>query len=159
MLIAFFGSTLSGPGNAPVPIGPAIAADGSNINPVALALLQMKLPSGAYVIPTPQTVDPSGPFESQGFSAYSFACPYTEDHFMTNGDWELSAKNKLAARFFFANTHTIFTLPGSGLGGATAPGFPVALTNNYRNFSLTHSHIFSPNLLNQVIVGYHRTFA
>jgi hypothetical protein len=140
-------------------VGPAIAADGSNINPVALTLLQMKLPSGAYVIPTPQTVDPSRPFESQGFSAYSFACPYTEDQFMTNGDWEISAKSKLFARFFFANTDTIFTLPGSGLGGATAPGFPVALTNNYRNFTLTHSHIFSPNLLNQVIVGYHRTFA
>ena len=140
-------------------VGPAIAADGSNINPVALALLQMKLPSGAYVIPTPQTVDPSRTFESQGFSAYSFPCPYTEDQFMTNGDWEISAKSKLFARFFFANTDTIFTLPGSGLSGATAPGFPVALTNNYRNFTLTHSHIFNPNLLNQVIVGYHRTFA
>ena len=109
---------MAGPDNPPVPIGPAIAADGSNINPVALALLQMKLPSGAYVIPTPQTVDTSRPFESQGFSVYSFACPYTEDQFMTNGDWEISAKSKLAARFFFANTNTEFTLPGSGLGGA-----------------------------------------
>jgi len=54
-------------------VGPAIASDGSNINPVALALLQMKLPNGQYVIPTPQTVDPSKPFESQGFSAFSFA--------------------------------------------------------------------------------------
>jgi hypothetical protein len=140
-------------------VGPAIAADGSNINRVALALLQMKLPSGAYVIPTPQIVDPSRPFESQGFSAYSFACPYTDDQFMTNGDWGISAKSKFFARFFFANTATDFTLPGSGVGGATAPGFPAALTNNYRNFSLTHSYIFSSHLVNQAIVGYHRTFA
>jgi hypothetical protein len=140
-------------------VGPAIAADGSNINPVALTLLQMKLPSGAYVIPTPQTVDPSRPFESQGFSAYSFACPYTENQFMTNGDWEISGKSKLFVRFFFANTGTDFTLPGSGLGGATAPGFPVALTNNYRNFSLTHNYSFNSRLLNQAIVAYHRTFA
>jgi len=144
---------------SPIPIGPGIAADGSNINPVALALLQMKLPSGAYVIPTPQTVDTSRPFESQGFSVYSFACPYTEDQFMINGDWEISAKSKLAARFFFANTNTEFTLPGSGLGGATTLGFPVALTNNYRNFSLTHSYIFNPRLLNQFIIAYHRTYA
>src|SRR5262249_17264137 len=89
------GSILAKPGNPPVPVGPAIAADGSNINPVALQLLQMKLPNGAYVIPTPQTVDPSKPFESQGFSAFSIACPYTEDQFMTNGDWEVSAKSKL----------------------------------------------------------------
>jgi hypothetical protein len=30
-------------------VGPAIAADGSNINPVALALLQFKLPNGKYL--------------------------------------------------------------------------------------------------------------
>jgi hypothetical protein len=153
------GSMLAGPNNPPVPVGPAIAADGSNINPVALSLLQMKLPNGAYVIPTPKTVDPSRPFESQGFSVFSFACPYTENQFMTNGDWEISAKSKLFARFFFANTHTGFTLPGAGLGGATAPGFPVGLENNYRNFTLTHSYIFNPHFLNQAIVGYHRTFA
>jgi len=140
-------------------VGPAIATDGSNINPVAVALLQKKLPSGAYVIPTPQTIDPSRPFESQGFSVFSFACPYTEDQFMTNGDWEISAKSTLFARFFFANTNTDFTLPGSGLGGGSAPGFPAALTNNYRNFTLTHNHILSPQLFNQAIVGYHRTFA
>jgi hypothetical protein len=140
-------------------VGPAIASDGSNINPVALTLLQMKLPNGAYVIPTPQTVDPSRPFESRGFSAYSFACPYTEDQFMTNGDWEISPKSKLFARFFFANTDTALTLPGSGVGGATAPGFPAVFTNNYRNFTLTHNYIFNSRLLNQAIIGYHRTFA
>src|SRR5258705_274605 len=37
-------------------VGPAIASDGSNINPVALNLLQMKLPNGQYVIPTPQSL-------------------------------------------------------------------------------------------------------
>jgi hypothetical protein len=147
-------SIVAGSNNPPIPIGPGIAADGSNINPVALALLQMKLPSGAYVIPTPQTVDTSRPFESQGFSVYSFACPYTEDQFMLNGDWEISAKSKLAARFFFANTNTEFTLPGSGLSGATTLGFPVALTNNYRNFSLTYSYIFNSRLLNQFIIAY-----
>jgi len=34
--------------------GPAILADGSNINPVALALLNLKLASGQYAIPSPQ---------------------------------------------------------------------------------------------------------
>jgi hypothetical protein len=124
---------------------------------VALALLQVKLPSGAYVIPTPQTVDPSRPFESLGFSVYSFACPYTEDQSVTNGDWSISAKGMLFARFFFANTDIDFTLPGAGLGGSTAPGFAVALTNNYRNFSLTHRYVLSSHLVNQAIVGYHRT--
>jgi len=85
-------------------VGPAIAADGSNINPVALALLQMKLPDGAFVIPTPQTVDPSRPFDSQGFSVYSFACPYTDDQFVTNGDWEIFRKEQ-ALRAIFLRQH------------------------------------------------------
>ena len=151
------GGNLAGPNNPPVPIGPAIAADGSNINPVALALLQMKLPSGEYVIPTPQTVDPSRPFESQGFSAFSFACQYTENQLMTNGDWEISARSKLYVRFFLANSDAGFTLPLSN--GGTAPGFPVTLINNYRNVTFTHSYIFNPHLVNLAIAGYHRTFA
>lgn len=140
-------------------VGPAIAADGSNINPVSLALLQLKLPDGRLVIPTPQTVDSTKPFESQGFSAFSFACPYTEDQFMTNGDWQMNEKSKLAARFFFANSDTVQTLPQANFGGGTAPGFPVNLKNNFRNFTLTHSFIFSPALVNQAVLGFHRTFA
>src|SRR5262249_39620888 len=35
--------------------GVAIKPDGSNINPAALAVLNLKLPDGAFLIPTPQT--------------------------------------------------------------------------------------------------------
>ena len=140
-------------------VGPAIASDGSNINPVALALLQMKLPNGQYVIPTPQTVNPSAPsFDAQGFSAFSVACPYSEDQFMTNADWQISTKSKLEGRFFFSNSNTTYTLPQANLGGGTAPGFPVALTNNFRNFTLTHTYIFSSSLINRAEIGYQRTF-
>jgi Carboxypeptidase regulatory-like domain/TonB dependent receptor len=138
-------------------VGPAVSSDGSNINPVALTLLQMKLPNGQYVIPTPQTVDPGKDFESQGFSAFSFACPYSENQFMTNADWMLSSKSKLEGRFFFSNSDTAFTLPQANLGGGTAPGFPVGLTNNFRNFTLTHTYIFSPTLINRAEIGFHRT--
>jgi len=138
-------------------VGPAIASDGSNINPVALNLLQMKLPNGQYLIPTPQTVDPTKPFESQGFSAFSFSCPYSENQFMTNADWQMSSKSKLEGRFFFSDGETTFSLPQANLGGATAPGFPVALTNNFRNFSLTHTYIFSSTLVNRAELAFHRT--
>lgn len=140
-------------------VGPAIAADGSNISPVALALLQLKAADGQYVIPTPQSVDASLSFDSQGFSAFSTPCPYTEDQFMTNGDWQMNEKSKLAARFFFANSDTVYSLPQANFGGGTAPNFPVGVTNNFRNFTLTHSYVFSPGLVNQATVGFHRTFA
>ena len=140
--------------------GTAIAADGSNINPVALALLNTKLPNGNYLIPTPQTINPNLPFDSQGSLAFSEACPFTEDQFMTNADYEMSPKSKLMARFFFANSGITYTLPETNLtGGGSPPGAPVNLTQDFRNFSLTHTYIFTPNVLNEAEVAYHRIFA
>jgi hypothetical protein len=140
--------------------GTAVAADGSNINPVALALLNTKLPNGNYLIPTPQTINTSLPFDSQGSLLFSQACPFTEDQFMTNADYEMSAKSKLSGRFFFANSGITYTLPETNLtGGGSPPGAPVNLTQDFRNLSLTHTYIISPTLLNEAEVAYHRIFA
>jgi len=141
--------------------GTTINADGSNINPVALALLNTKLPNGNYLIPTPQTVNSAaGSLDAQGSLVFSQACPFTEDQFMTNADWEMSAKSKLMARFFFANSGITYTLPETNLtGGGSPPGAPVNLTQDFRNFSLTHTYIFSPTLVNEAEAAYHRIFA
>jgi len=140
--------------------GTTIAADGSNINPVALALLNTKLPNGQFLMPTPQTINPSLSFDSQGSLVFSQACPFTEDQFMTNADYEMSPKSKLMARFFFANSNIVYTLPQTNLtGGGSPPGAPVDLTQDFRNFSLTHTYIFTPTLLNEAEVAYHRIFA
>ena len=140
--------------------GTAIAADGSNINPVALALLNAKLPNGNFLIPTPQTVNPALSFDSQGTLAFSQACPFNEDQFMTNADWEMSSKSKLTGRFFFADSNITFTLPQTNLtAGGSPPGAPVNLTQDFRNFTLTHTYIFTPTLVNEAEVAYHRIFA
>ena len=142
--------------------GTAIAANGSNINPVALALMQTKLKNGQYLIPTPQKILTGAgiPFDAEGFSAFSEACPFSEDQFMTNADYEQSSKSRFSARFFFANSGITYTLPVTNLtGGSSPPGFPVNLTQNFRNFSLTHDYIFSSNLLNQAEIGFHRIYA
>jgi carboxypeptidase family protein len=140
--------------------GTAIAADGSNINSVALAILNLKRPNGDYLVPTPQTVNPALPLDSQGSLAFSQPCPFTEDQFMTNADWEMSTKSKLSGRFFFANSITTQTLPNTNLtGGGSPPGAPVNLTQNFRNLSLTHTYIITPTLLNEAEVAYHRIFA
>jgi hypothetical protein len=140
--------------------GTQVAADGSNINPAALALLNTKLPNGQYLIPTPQTINSSLPFDAQGSLSFSEACPFTEDQFMTNADYEMSSKSKLTARFFFANSNITYTLPETNLtAGGSPPGAPVNLTQDFRNFSLTHTYIFSPTILNEAEVAYHRIFA
>jgi Carboxypeptidase regulatory-like domain/TonB dependent receptor/TonB-dependent Receptor Plug Domain len=137
---------LLGPG-----VGPSVAQDGSNISPQALALLQMKLPNGQYLYPTPQTV-------ASGVGSYSVSnpCTFYEEQFMTNADWIQSDKSQWQVRFFFANSSQQNTLPVASLGGATAPGFPYVTKEHFRNFSLTYNHTFSSNLLNQIEIGYHR---
>src|SRR5580704_5853120 len=76
--------------------GVAVAPNGSNINPVALALLNVKLPNGSFAIPTPQTILPGG----VGESTFSFPGHYREDQFTANIDQNLSARNQLSGRFF-----------------------------------------------------------
>ncbi len=129
-------------------VGPAIAADGSNINPAALALLQYKLPNGQYLIPTPQTVNPSKPFAVQGFSAFSVPCSFSEDQYLANGDYLQSEKSKFSVRFFVGNDNQNVTLPMSQVG-TTSPGFPAITSVKFYNLSFSHSYSFGPNLFNE----------
>ena len=81
------------------PLGPSVAQDGSNISPQALALLQRQLPNGQYLYPTPQRIDTSLPFASQGSYSISNPCPFYEEQFMTNADWNQSDKEPVASAF------------------------------------------------------------
>jgi hypothetical protein len=142
-----------------LPLGPSIAQDGSNIDGPALALMQMKLPNGQYLYPTPQRIDTSLPFSSQGSYSVSNPCTFYEEQFMTNADWNQSQSNQWQVRFFFANSSQQNTLPVASLGGPTAPGFPFLSKEHFRNISLTNNHVFSSNLLNQAEIGYHRQWS
>ncbi len=141
-----------------IPGGATVLPDGSNIAPQALALFNLKLPNGQYIIPTPQRIDTTLPFAGQGVSTISSACHFNEDQFMTNGDWDQSAATQWQVRFFFANSQQAYTFPGPNLGGSAVPGFPLEEPNHFRNLSITNNHIFTPNLLNQAEVGYHRVW-
>jgi hypothetical protein len=104
---------------------PNVAADGSNINSVALNILQKKLPNGELLIPTPQTVrpraaneDPNNPavIDGLGTSSYSVPCPYTEDQHMINVGYLQSDNSKWMGRFFAANSDSVQSL-ASGIPG------------------------------------------
>src|SRR5262245_32674815 len=90
--------------------GVAVAPDGSNINPVALNLLNAKHPDGSFVIPSPQT-------SSHGVN-YTAVLPgrYNEDQFNTNADLNLGKADKVSVKFFFSNSDQ--DVPFSG---ATVP--------------------------------------
>src|SRR5712692_4052486 len=79
--------------------GVAVASNGSNINPVAVKLLNAKNPDGTYVIPSPQT-------SGSGVN-YTAVVPgrYNEDQFNTNFDFNLRTSDRLSAKFFFSNSN------------------------------------------------------
>ena len=139
------------------PLGATVAPDGSNISPVALALLNLKLPNGQYVIPTPQTVDPSNPdYSQQGFSTLSQACPFNEDQGMLNFDWNQSGKSTWEFRGFRVNSNEVLTLNSPDLGGQPVPGFATSVPNKFRDVSVTNNYVFSSTLLNHLLLGWHQ---
>ncbi len=140
-------------------VGPAILANGSNINPVALKLLQMKLPNGQYVIPTPQTINPTASFDAQGSASFSIPCPFTEDQYMGNAEYLQNEKSRWQVRFFYANGTSTETLESPNQPGGPVPGFPYFTTSDFRNFSLSNTYIISPTVLNQFQIGFNRALA
>ena len=138
--------------------GVGVNPNGSNINPVALTLLNLKLSNGRYLIPTPQTIDASAPFASRGLSVFTEPCQFDEEQFSVSADYLFSAKSKLAGRFFFANDAETVTFPGNGLNPTgNIPGFPSPFNSGYRVFSIAHTYTFSNFRLNQAQFGFVRT--
>jgi hypothetical protein len=125
--------------------GTAIASNGSNINPVALNLLNEKNPDGSFVIPSPQIA-------GSGVN-YTAVLPgrYNEDQFNTNIDQTLSKADQLSAKFFWSNSNQ--SVPFSG---ATVPGFPALRNFENRNLAIAETHIFSPREVNQFRAGFSR---
>jgi len=126
-----------------------VAADGSNINSVALKLLNFKLPDGSYAIPNPQTILPGG----AGQSTYSIPATYREDQFSVNLDHKISGRNQLASRFFYSRAPV--NDPFNQFA-ATVPGFGSLIVERNDMFVLSDTHAFAPNLVNVARFGFMR---
>ncbi|PWT79370.1 MAG: hypothetical protein C5B44_06955, partial [Acidobacteria bacterium] len=132
-------------------VGPAIAPDGSNINPVALRLLQLQLPNGGFLIPTPQVVSSTGPLTTRGSSTFSVPSRFNENQYMLNFDWLHTSKSTFNERFFLASSDQTVAFPA-----ANVPGFPDASANFFVSASVAHTYVFNSRLLNQVRFGFNR---
>lgn len=133
------------PSGAVNPASDQVACDGSNINQVALNLLNAKLPDGMYVIPSPQTILNAGTPKAVGFSAFSIPARFQEDQGLFNLDYVINSKNTLSGRYFYAyapQTQQFANAngqpPGSGIsvlsGDQVAIGkLTTTITNNLVN--------------------------
>jgi hypothetical protein len=135
--------------------GTQIACNGSNINPVALAILNAKLPNGQFAVPSPQIVLPNSDSDQLpvGQSTYALPAHYRQDQFTVDLDQTLTAKNSLAARFFYSRAPT--TQPFSP-NAANVPGWGTDELDRNTMFVLADTHVFSASLVNIARVGYVR---
>jgi hypothetical protein len=131
------------------------------INPVALRILQTKLPDGSYLIPVPQTILGSGSNAGMGFSSFSFPSYYNEDHFMANSDYVASPVNTLSWRGFFSRINQRRSLGAPG-GATVTPvlpgaGSPQALHAQDDALSFKLTSILTPKVANEARFAYTRT--
>jgi hypothetical protein len=133
--------------------GQAVAADGSNINPVAVALLNATLPNGQYMIPAPQVVQNAGNVSTGGFSSFSLPSTFSENQMLANLDWTPTSKQRLTEKYFWARDVTF-----SAFSTTDLPGAPTNNINENVNAALQYTYIFSPNKVDQASAGYHRIY-
>jgi len=135
-----------------------VNANGSNISPQALALLQRKLPDGSYMIPTPTKINTTGvnpavygAIDSEGTAYIRSPGFFNEDQWMANADYLKSDRHKIAVRYFGAVSNVKWTSLYSTLGNSLyqPERFDVA--------SIGDTYTLSSSLVNQFLVGFHRS--
>jgi hypothetical protein len=126
--------------------GVQVACDGSNVNPVALNLLNLKLSGGSYFIPG------SG---AGAFLTVPFTIPakFQEDQFLINADYAISSKHTVTAKFFYSRDPQLSNFTG---GPDSLPGSPTdTVTGNIYGVARLASTL-TANLSNEIrISGQH----
>jgi len=148
-----------------------VTCNGSNINPVALRLMQLQLPNGQYALPGASTV-PGGctvkmslcPAGTSQTPLASFTDPATfHDHQgMGNWDYILNSKHTLSGRYFFEQDpiNGNFASNGTRITASNVlPGFPISEQKTYHAALLRLTSVLSNNLVNEARVSYQRVIA
>src|SRR5580658_210976 len=127
--------------------GMQIACDGSNINPVALNILQSKNPNGSYYMVGS---------DNAGYEQTTFSIPakYTGDQYIANVDYLLNSKNTLAMRYLFSEDPQL-----APFGIATVPGTPSSAYYANTNSVLRLTTLITSTLVNEAHAALQRHIA
>jgi hypothetical protein len=131
-----------------------VACNGSNINPVAMNLLQLKNPNGTYFIPSSSTG------QNQNVT-YSIPATFEEHQAIGNFDYVYNDKNTLSGRWLYDTPNSYASMVcGVAATVTTAtqclPGSPATVTypNQYAVLKLTS--ILSNNFVNEARISMQR---
>jgi hypothetical protein len=128
---------------------------GSQIDPVALALLQAKTASGKFIVPS-ATNFKAADIASQGGNALNQGPPstFTADQVNGNIDYLFSTKDRIAAKYYFQNDPST-----SPFAVSQVLGFPQSLRAGSQVFSLDNTTVLTPNTTWEQRIGFIRQFA
>jgi outer membrane receptor protein involved in Fe transport len=130
--------------------GVPVAADGSNINPVALALINAKLPNGQYAIPAPQVLNSS----TVGFSSLSSPAIFNEKQFIGDGDVVINSKQSLSFKSLYSRDPESLPFQAS----TNVLGFGENDYHSNLNLALSYTYVINPSMVNQLRIGYSRNY-
>jgi Carboxypeptidase regulatory-like domain len=148
----------------------SVACDGSNINPVALRIMQLQS-NGQYVLPGAYTVPggctvaqklcPAGTSQTP-LASFTDPAKFNDHQGMGNFDYVLSSKHTLSGRYFFEQDpiNGNFASNGTRITASNVlPGFPVFEQKTYHDALLRLTSVLSNNMVNEARISYQRVIA
>ncbi len=126
-------------GSGQTPPNPCLTA--SNIDPVALKIMNLKLPNGQYFIPS-ETITDAATQTRLGYNAFVVGpkTTFNADQVNANIDYNFNARDRISAKYYFQNDPTFAPFAISQVGN-----FPQQLSAGSQTFSLENITIISPN--------------
>jgi hypothetical protein len=130
----------------PAPFVQNVACDGSNINPVALEILQLKNADGSYYVPGSGTT---------GYNEVQFSSPahFTEDQVVANGDYIINPKETLQTKYFYTRDPVLDPM---GEAGGNMPGDPTHIQASNHNALVRLTSLLSNTFTNEARASYQR---
>jgi len=125
----------------------------TDFDPIALAILQAKTPSGQFIIPSE-----TNPTETsiQNFNSFvkGPASQFNASQANANIDYNFGAKDRLAGKYYFQSDPTSIPFAVSAV-----PGFPQTMHAGSQLFSLDNTTVFTPNTTWENRLGFIREVA
>src|SRR6266566_1027609 len=126
--------------------GSNVACDGSNVNPVALNILNIKLDDGSYFFPSSST---------SGYRQTVFSSPaiYNGDQEVANFDYVMNPKHTLSGRYFYTKDPQVIPLNGQ------LPGAPTKILFSNTYSVLKATSVLTNSLVNEARISYQRNLS
>ena len=122
---------------------------GADISPVALYLMQYKLPNGQYLVPDATSTIPT--YNDPYNASIPGTSYFVADQAVANLDWNATSKDTLAAKYYYQ--HDPLDAP---YAYSNVSGFTQQLDTGSQVLSLNNTQLLKPNLSITEVIGFIR---